>query len=67
MEVVAKMDVMLKPSGDTSSYCELHRMEGIVAGAGVDWQEQQLKSRDTSPQKVANKKGHQVPPGLLRL
>ena len=40
-----------------SFYCDLHRMEGIVAGAGVDWQEQQLKSRDTSPQKDANKKG----------
>ena len=62
MEFVSKMVVLLKPSGVTSFYCELHRMEGIVAGASVDWQEQQLKSRDTSPQKDANNKGA---PGVI--
>ena len=48
------MDELLKHSGDTSIYSELHRMEGIMARARVNWQEQQLKSRDTSPQKNAN-------------
>ena len=33
---------------------ELHRMDEIMARARVNWQEQQLKSRDTSPQKNAN-------------
>ena len=53
-EIVAGMDELLKHSGDTSIYSELHRMEGIMARARVNWQEQQLKSRDTSPQKKAN-------------
>ena len=53
-EIVAEMDEVLKYSGDTSIYSELHRMEGIMARARVNWQEQQLKSRDTSPQKNAN-------------
>ena len=48
---MAEMNEMLKPGGDTSIYRELHRMEGILARAHVNWQEQQLKSRDTSPQK----------------
>ena len=53
-ENVAEMDELLKHSGDTSIYSELHRMGGIMARARVNWQEQQLKSRDTSPQKNAN-------------
>ena len=53
-EIVAEMDELLKHSGDTSIYSELHRMEGIMARARLNWQEQQLKSRDTSPQKNAN-------------
>ena len=53
-EIVAEMDELLKHSGNTSIYSELHRMEGIMARARVNWQEQQLKSRDTSPQKNAN-------------
>ena len=53
-EIVAEMDELLKHSRDTSIYSELHRMEGIMACARVNWQEQQLKSRDTSPQKNAN-------------
>ena len=53
-KIVAEMDELLKHSGDTSIYSELHRMEGIMARARVNWQEQQLKSRDTSPQKNAN-------------
>ena len=52
--VAAEMDELLKHSGDTSIYSELHRMEGIMARARVNWQEQQLKPRDTSPQKNAN-------------
>ena len=50
-EIVVEMNGMLKPGGDTSIYRELHRMEGILARALVNWQEQQLKSRDTSLQK----------------
>ena len=42
---------MLKPGEDTLIYRELHRLEGIIAHADVISQEQQLKSRDTSPQK----------------
>ena len=53
-KIVAEMDELLKHSGGTSIYSELHRMEGILALARVNWQEQQLKSRDTSPQKNAN-------------
>ena len=53
-EVVAEMDEFLKHSGDTSIYSELHRMEGIMARARVNWQEQQLMSHDTSPQNNAN-------------
>ena len=53
-EIAAEMDELLKHSGDTSIYSELHRMEGIMARARVDGQEQQLKSLDTSPQKHAN-------------
>ena len=53
-EDVAEMDELLKHCGDTSIYSKLHRMEGIMARARVNWQEQQLKSRDTSPQKNAN-------------
>ena len=53
-EIVAEMDELLKHSGDTPVYSELHRMEGIMARARVNLQEQQLKSRDTSPQKNAN-------------
>ena len=52
--IVAEMNELLKHSGDTPMYSELHRMEGIMARARVNWQEQQLKSRDTSPQKNAN-------------
>ena len=55
--IVAKMDELLKPSGEISIYRELHRMEGIMGRAKVEWQEQQLKSRDTSPQKDANEEG----------
>ena len=54
MQLWPEMDELLKHSGDTSIYSELHRMEGIMARARVNWQEQQLKSRDTSPQKNAN-------------
>ena len=54
VEIVDKMNELLKPSGDTSIYRELHHMEGIMARARAEWQEQQLKSRDTSPQKDAN-------------
>ena len=50
-EIVVEMNGMLKPRGDTSIYRELHRLEGILARAHVNWQEQQLKSRNTSPQK----------------
>ena len=53
-EIVTEMDELLKHCGDTSIYSELHRMEGIMARARVNWQEQQLKSLDTSPQKNAN-------------
>ena len=53
-EIVAEMDELMKHSGDTPIYSELHRLEGIMARARVNWQEQQLKSRDTSPQKNAN-------------
>ena len=53
-EIVAEMDELLKHSGDTPIYSELHRMEGVKARARVNWQEQQPKSRDTSPQKNAN-------------
>ena len=52
-KILAEMDELLKHSGDTSIYSELHRMEGIMARARVNWQEQQLKSRDTSPEKNA--------------
>ena len=45
------MNGMLKSAGDPSIYRELHRMEGILARAHVNWQEHQLKSRDTSAQK----------------
>ena len=45
-EIVVELNGMLKPDGDTSIYRELHHME---ARAHVNWQEQQLKSRDTSP------------------
>ena len=58
-ENVPKMYELLKPSGDTSFHRELHRMEGIMARARVEWQEQHLKSRDTSPQKDANEEGAQ--------
>ena len=34
-EIVAEMDELLKHSGDTSIYSELHRMEGIMARARV--------------------------------
>ena len=50
-EIVVEMNGLLKPGGDTSIYRELHRMEGILARAHVNWQELQLKSRDNSPQK----------------
>ena len=42
VEIVAEMDVLLKHSGDTSIYSELHRMEGIKARAMVNWRKQQL-------------------------
>ena len=45
--IVVEMNGMLKPGGDTSIYRQLHRMEGILARAHVNWQEQQLKSRNT--------------------
>ena len=47
---MAKMDELLKLDGDTSIYRRMHRMEGIMAHARAEWQEQQLKSRDTSRQ-----------------
>ena len=50
-EIVVEMNGMLKPGGDTSIYRELHRMDGLLARAQLNWKEQQLKSRDTSPQK----------------
>ena len=50
-EIVNEMDELLK---DTSIYSELHPMEGIMARARVNWQEQQLKSPDISLQKNAN-------------
>ena len=53
-EIVDKINELLKPSGDTSIYRELHHMEGIMTRARAEWQEQQLKSRDTSPQKDAS-------------
>ena len=59
IEIVAEMEELLKHSEDTSIFSELHRMEGIMARARVNWQEQQLKSRDTSPQKSANGDGAQ--------
>ena len=62
-EIVAEMDELLKHSGDTSIYSELHRMEGIMARGRVNWQEQQLESRDTSPQKNANEEVAQGPDG----
>ena len=37
-EIVAEMDELLKHSGDTSIYSELHRIEGIKARARVNWQ-----------------------------
>ena len=40
---------MLKLGGDTSLYRELHRLEGILSL--VNYQKQQLKSHNTSPQK----------------
>ena len=52
--IVTEMDDLLEHSGDTSIYSELHPIEGIMARARVNWQEQRLKSRDTSPQKNAN-------------
>ena len=58
-EIVAEMDELLKHSGDTSIYNELNCMEGIMARARVNWQEQQLKSPDTSPKKNANEEGAQ--------
>ena len=45
--IVVEMNGMLKPGGDTSIYRQLHRMEGVLARAHVNWQEQQLKSRNT--------------------
>ena len=53
-EIVDKMRELLKPSGENSIYRELHHMERTMARAMAKWQEQQLKSRDTSPQKEAN-------------
>ena len=50
-ENVASLNGLLKTvRGDSSIYRRLHRMEGVIPGANVDWQEQQLKSRDTSPE-----------------
>ena len=46
-ETMAEMDELLKHSGDTSIYSELHRMEGIMTRARVNWREQQLKYRWT--------------------
>ena len=66
-EIVAQVDEMLKHSGNTSIYSELHRMEGIMARARVNWQEQQLKSRDTFPQKNANEEVAQSTEGPIRL
>ena len=39
-EIVVEMIGMLKPGGDISLYRELHRMEGILARAHVNYQEQ---------------------------
>ena len=50
-EIVVEMNEILKPVGKTSIYRELHRMEEILARAHVIWQEQQIKSCDTSPRK----------------
>ena len=58
-EIVAEMDELLKHRRDTSIYSELHRIEGIMARTRVNWQEQQLKTRDTSPQKIANEEDAQ--------
>ena len=66
-QIVAEMDELLKHSGDTSIYSELHRMEGIMARARVNWQEQQLKSRDISPQKDAKEEEAQDAPELNSL
>ena len=52
--IVPKMDELLKPSGGTAVYRELHRREGIIARARAKWQKQQSKSGNTSPQKDAN-------------
>ena len=54
VEIVDKMNELLKPSEYSSIYRELHHMEGIMARARAEWQEQQLKSRDTSHQNDAN-------------
>ena len=58
-EIVAEMDEWLKHNRDTSIYHELHRMEGIMARSRVNWQEQKLKSCDTSAQKNANEEVEQ--------
>ena len=50
-EIVVEMNGMLKPGGDSSIYRELHCMERILPRGHVNWQEQHLKSCDTSPQK----------------
>ena len=47
---------LLKPSGNTSIYRDLHRMEVFMAKARAKWQEKQLKSGDTSPREDANEK-----------
>ena len=58
-EIVTEMDELLKHSVDTSIYSTLHCMEGKMVRARVNWQEQQLKSRDTSPKKNENEEGAQ--------
>ena len=49
-DLVVKLEELLKIIGETSFYCDLHRMEGIMARVRAEWQEQQLKSCETSPQ-----------------
>ena len=51
-EIVAKMNELLKPSGDTSKYREVHPMEGVMARARAEWQAQPVKSCYTSSEKV---------------
>ena len=57
-KLVRQMDGLLKPGGNTSLYQELHRAEGLIARARAQWQEEQIRSRESSPQKT----GHEDEP-----